>query len=159
MAYIRGRATGFGRGGWSPFLMGTVLGLLAGVVLRRAAGPGDGPARTTGEDDDRWSRWRETWDAAVDGASDRLAAAKSLVAGRPADLDVEALEGRVSGMACAGACRIRLLGDGIVEVVGDCASEDDARALLDAVAAEPGVEVVVNRVWTSVSGGPVGGTG
>jgi hypothetical protein len=151
--------TGAGWGRWSPFLAGAALGLLAGVVLGRTAGPGDGSTPAPDGDEERRSRWRETWDAAVDGASGRLAAARSLVAGPSPDLDVAALEGRVTGMACAGGCKIRLLGDGIVEVVGDCASEDDARALLDAVAGEPGVEVVVNRVWTPASGGPVEETG
>ena len=69
-------------------------------------------------------------------------------------LDVESLQERLVGMACSTECTVRLLGEGIVEVVGACDSEEDARALLDEVAGQRGVAVVVNRVWTPESSDP-----
>jgi hypothetical protein len=89
----------------------------------------------------------------VEGASEGIANARARV-GRREPLDPVELQERLVGMACSSECRVRLLGEGIVEVVGVCASEEDAQALLDELAAQSGVEVVVNRVWTPASSDP-----
>ena len=141
--------------------MGAAAGLLVGTLARlrsseasRAAGPGSGD----GADEEAGrGRWRDAWDDVLDGAAEGLASARDLVTRREA-LDAGALQARLDGMACSTECRVRLLGEGIVEVVGSCASEADARALLDELADQPGVEVVVNRVWTPSSSDPGGPT-
>jgi len=46
------------------------------------------------------------------------------------------------------------LGGGILELVGSATDQLDLPAVLDTLATEPGVSVVVNRVWTSRSGAP-----
>lgn len=154
MTDIRERVAPLGRPWWSPFLAGAAAGLLAAVLLRRGTVPEERSNGRHDREEDARSRWRDAWDAALDGASGGIAAARQLVAAEAVELDADELQERVAGMACSTACRVRLLGTGIVEVVGSCASDEDARALLDALAAEPGVEVVVNRVWTPTSGGP-----
>ena len=131
---------------WRPFVAGAATGLLAGILLRARGGRDAPPAG--GGAGEGWSRLRDAWDDAAEG----LAAARDRVRPRPI-LDEHGLGERVAGLACAARCRVRVLGEGIVELVGRCSSDDELRVLLDALAAEPGVEVVVNRVWTPASAG------
>lgn len=139
---------------WMPFLAGAAAGLAAGVVLGgrgRGAGahPGDDPdagggGRAPRADEDPWTE--RAWTGAVRS----LEQARELLS-RPVPLDLGALRRRVETLPSGEGVRVRILGDGIVEVVGSAADAAAARALLDAVAEEPGVEIVVNRVWTPSS--------
>ncbi len=62
--------------------------------------------------------------------------------------DVAALSERLRERTGADDLRLRSLGQGILELVGSAGEELNVAALLEALAAEPGVSVVVNRVWT-----------
>lgn len=83
-----------------------------------------------------------------EGASDR--GARPRAAGREPDLD--AMSARLGRVAGAEGLRLQSLGGGILELVGSAGSEFDLSALLTVLATEPGVSVVVNRVWTPGSG-------
>ena len=71
---------------------------------------------------------------------------------KTAEPDVEAMTTRLRERAGAGGLRVRSLGQGILELVGTAHEEADVHSLLDFLAAEPGVSVVVNRVWTAGAG-------
>lgn len=71
----------------------------------------------------------------------------------PPALDPKSLRERIRGLPGGGDVGIRVMGEGIVELVGDAPSAEAARALLDEVRSAPGVEVVVNRLWTPSSRG------
>lgn len=62
--------------------------------------------------------------------------------------DLEAMNARLRERAGAHDLELRSLGGGILELVGTAGAELDVPALLAALAAEPRVSVVVNRVWT-----------
>lgn len=144
------------RGPWWPsFLMGAATGVVVGLVLRQPRGSDSTDEGTRGP---RWSRLRGAWNDAVEGASEGLSSARHLMSPGP-QLDQEALEKILAKTADSSGCRLRVLSDGIVEVVGSCASEEVLSEILDALAAAPGVEVVVNRVWTSDSSSPGGSSG
>lgn len=61
--------------------------------------------------------------------------------------DVERLIAMLREIPGAAELRLRSLGGGILELVGTAGAELDVAALLSALAAEPRVSVVVNRVW------------
>ena len=67
----------------------------------------------------------------------------------PPELDLEGLTDRLLDRAGADGLRLRALGKGIIEVVGSAGAELDLPELLAALGAQPGVSVVVNRVWTA----------
>lgn len=125
-----------------------LLGALGGYAFSRwlqdrpppggAAGPG---------------AWSRAWDDAVEGAAAGLQSARHRVRPPPGP-DLEALEERLGTIAGSEGCHVRLLERGIVEVVGSAEDEATLQEVLDAVAAEPGVEVVLNRVWTPSSSAP-----
>lgn len=140
---------------WHSFLMGAATGVVVGLVLRHPRGSESDDEDTRGP---RWSRLRGAWNDAVDGASEGLSNARQLVSPGP-ELDEEALEEMLAKTPGSSGCRLRFLSDGIVEVVGSCASEEALTEILDALAAAPGVEVVVNRVWTDDSSSPGGSSG
>lgn len=146
---------------WAPFAVGVAVGLAAGVTLgrrRESATPEGGAVRASGTgspvrdaggpvdaDDARPLRER-AWAGAMWG----LDQARELMSGSAAP-DLVALRRRVAALPGGERVGVRDLGEGIVEVVGSLPDDATARVLLDAVAAEPGVEVVVNRVWTPSS--------
>lgn len=132
---------------WPPFLAGTAAGLLASVLVRRDRGA----ARDHGPG--TLDRLAGALDEAMEGVSGGISSARSWVRGRE-EADPDRLQVRLEQLPCGDDCRVRSLGDGIVEVVGTCGSEEMARELIGAVSAEPGVEVVVNRVWTPSSSAP-----
>lgn len=128
-----------------------LLGALGGFAVSRWLQ--ERPPRRDGAGPGPWAR---AWDEAVEGAAAGLESARHLV--RPhAEPDVQDLEERLAMIGGAEGCRIRALGPGIVEVVGSAEDEATLQAVLDTVAGEPGVDVVVNRVWTPSSSAP-GGT-
>ena len=67
--------------------------------------------------------------------------------------DLDAMTARLSRVAGTEDLRLRSLGGGILELVGSASSSLDVPALLAALAMEPRVSVVVNRVWTPDSPG------
>jgi hypothetical protein len=71
---------------------------------------------------------------------------------RSAPPDLEALVARMRARAGTEGLEVRSLGGGILELVGSAPDDLDLPALLQELAAETGVTVVVNRVWTSRSG-------
>jgi hypothetical protein len=72
--------------------------------------------------------------------------ARSRGAGQEPDL--ETMTARLRRVAGAQELRLRSLGGGILELVGSASEGLDVPALLHALASEPHVSVVVNRVWT-----------
>ena len=86
----------------------------------------------------------------MEGAVEGLAQARELL-GREDTVDLTELERLIAESPCAKECHLRQLGDGIIEVVGECDSEQAAERLLSVLTLAPGVEVVVNRVWTPAS--------
>ena len=79
----------------------------------------------------------------------RLAAARA----RPVP-DLAAITERLRAHAGTEQLVVRSLGGGILELVGSATDQLDLPAVLDELATEPGVSVVVNRVWPSRSGAP-----
>jgi hypothetical protein len=61
--------------------------------------------------------------------------------------DLSGLRARLAGDHPAHPVDLGLLSPGIVEVVGVVDGPETARSILGAVAAEPGVRTVVNRLW------------
>jgi hypothetical protein len=68
--------------------------------------------------------------------------------------DLDKMAARLRGVAGAQDLKLRSLGGGILELVGSASVELDVPALLHALASEPRVSVVVNRVWTPESPEP-----
>lgn len=66
-------------------------------------------------------------------------------------LDPRRLRERIRGLPGGREVGIRIMGKGIVELVGDAPSAEAARLLLNEVRSAPGVDVVVNRLWTPSS--------
>ncbi len=118
---------------WPTFAAGLATGMLSGLILARR--PGRALARA----------WK--------GASRRVDAMRdALQESEP--LDLPALRARLAGMDGAEGLQLRDLADGILEVVGTAPDADSAAAIVDALSREPGVRVVVNRVWTPSSTAP-----
>ena len=67
--------------------------------------------------------------------------------------DLDAMAARLSRVPGTADLRLRSLGGGILELVGSASPDLDVPALLAALAMEPRVAVVVNRVWTPDSPG------
>lgn len=137
---------------WLTFAAGAATGLLVGLVFgwRRPATTTVDEEASSGTEppvDRRLRRWRDrAWEGAVQG----LEQARDLVR-PPVPVDLEALRARLDRLPSGTDVQVRQLEDGILEVVGTARDGDEVRALLDAAAAEPGVQVVVNRVWTPSS--------
>ena len=68
--------------------------------------------------------------------------------GAPKEPDLDAMTARLGRVPGTKDLRLRSLGGGILELVGSASSALDVPALLAALAMEPRVTVVVNRVWT-----------
>lgn len=137
---------------WPSFLVGAAAGLAAGALLRGRLEPSGEEVGVEGSSRDGWARLRGAWGDAVEGAAEGLTSARQMLAPEPT-IDVAELQGILDGTPGSAGCRLRLLSEGIVEVVGSCASEEELDAILDALAAVPGVDVVVNRVWMPDSSG------
>lgn len=136
---------------WASFTLGALAGVVASALLHRAGRRSGATGATPTEE--RWRRWSRSLDEAFDEAAGGLATVRRRLLGAE-ELDETSLGERLAGLRCGDRCRVLVLGDGIVEVVGACDSDAVARTLLDAVAEEPGVEVVVNRIWTPASDDP-----
>jgi hypothetical protein len=135
------RATPRGIGAVPAFLAGSAVGfLLASVVTGRARRDPEAAAAAWSLAGG-WAQLAEAWQEMLDSwmtAMDRA----------PRPIDLEALAERLRALPGGESVTVRLLDSGIVEVAGDLpAAEDHARALLDAVAREAGVNVVLNRIW------------
>ena len=72
---------------------------------------------------------------------------------RHVELDLDALTARVRALPGAEELQVKSFGQGICELVGSAGGEIDVAGLVRALAAEPGVSALVNRVWTPESGG------
>jgi hypothetical protein len=115
---------------WPRWIAGAVAGVLASwIVLRRSALGADAAAGPEPE-----------------VPRDRPAPPRARV--RAAAPDLDAIAGRLHARPGTHDLRVRSLGGGILELVGSATDEFDLKAALDALAVEPGVSVVVNRVWT-----------
>lgn len=166
---------------WTTFLTGASAGVVAGLLLGRlgrgSAGNGRGPRapRETprggrlrmgrpadaglpdeGEHGERGrvsrflgEAWSDAWEETLDG----LASVRERVLGSP-EVDLIGLQLRLDALPGGQEIRVRDLGDGIVEVVGSAPDAESVEALVSILADEPGVDVVVNRVWTPESAAP-----
>jgi hypothetical protein len=76
--------------------------------------------------------------------------------GRSREPDLETMTARLARVAGTEQLRLRSLGGGILELVGSASPALDVPALLAALAMEPRVTVVVNRVWTPDAVGAAG---
>ena len=79
--------------------------------------------------------------------------------GRTEEPDLDAMTTRLRRVPGAQGLRLRSLGGGILELVGSASSGLDIPALLHALASEPRVSVVVNRVWTDPAPAPIDSLG
>jgi uncharacterized membrane protein len=137
------------------FLAGASAGLLvAWLASRPRAGrsvePAAGPRLPSGEAQRARGRWAETWDDAME----TLASARERFLPPAPQMDVEGLRSRLAGLPEGRDLEIRDLGEGIVEVIGHAEDQEVVQRVLDVLAAAPGVNVVVNRVWTPSSLSP-----
>ena len=124
---------------WPLWVAGALAGVLASwLVLRPRAGegPGAGTAPQAAKPRERWSSVPRT---------------RARSAPTP---DLTGIEERLRARSGTEELRVRSLGGGILELVGSAPDDLDLPALLEALAAEAGVSVVVNRAWTSRSGAP-----
>jgi hypothetical protein len=113
---------------WPLWVAGAVAGVLTSwILLRRTALAAD---------------------AAAGPAPEVPRERSGLLRGREAAPDLDAIAERLHARPGSDDLRVRSLGGGILELVGSAADEFDLKAALDGLAAEPGVSVVVNRVWT-----------
>jgi hypothetical protein len=129
---IRTRAAASDR--WPLWVAGAVAGVLASWILLRRTALGAGAAAGP----------------ALAVPRERPVPPRPRVRGATPDLD--AISERLHARPGTDDLRVRSLGGGILELVGGAADELDLKAVLDALVAEPGVSVVVNRVWTPGSG-------
>jgi hypothetical protein len=118
---------------WPLWVAGAVAGVLASWILLRRTALGAGAA------------------AGPASESERPIPPRARARSVPSP-DLLAIAGRLHARPGTDDLRVRSLGGGILELVGNAADELDLKAALDSVAAEPGVSVVVNRVWTPGSG-------
>lgn len=103
--------------------------------------------------DESWAdRWGERVDAAVGVAADGFRTMGTRLWAAP-PIDETMLERTLSGVPGAEGLEARVLGAGLVEVVGE-ASDDGAKAAVEALEASPGVRVVLRRAWTPSSADP-----
>jgi hypothetical protein len=116
---IRPRSAGRTRW-WSSLIVGAAVGAVAAWVVLRGMG-GDEAAEPTDPPRPR---------------------------GAPREPDLDAMAARLRSVPGAQELRLRSLGGGILELVGSATAELDVPALLHALASQPHVSVVVNRVWT-----------
>jgi hypothetical protein len=124
---------------WPLWVAGALAGVLASwLVLRPRAGeaPGGGAATQGAKPRARWSS----------GPRPRARSAPTP--------DLIAIEEGLRARSGTEGLQVRSLGGGILELVGSAPDDLDLPALLEALAAEAGVSVVVNRAWTSRSGTP-----
>jgi hypothetical protein len=119
---------------WPLWIAGALAGVLASLLLLRPRASGAGEPRSS----------------ATPSARD----ARGARGHRTAPPDLSAITERMRSREGTQGLSVRSLGGGILEVVGDAPDELDLPAVLQALAAEPGVSVVVNRAWTSRSGAP-----
>jgi hypothetical protein len=123
---------------WLPaVLMGAAVGAAALWLLRRE--PSAAPAGLRPGDPGFTD----------DGDSPRPLARRERKRGP--SVDASALTARLHERPGTADLRVQSLGQGIVELVGSAGADLDLGALIKALADEPGVTVVVNRVWTPAS--------
>lgn len=146
--FVKVARQGRGRSWVGSFMAGTVAGALVGWLARGTRAERRGlrePRRRP-----RWDRLSLAWDEAMDG----LARVHERVTEDGAEPDLPGLRARLDALPGGHGVRLHDLGGGIVEVVGVAETDEVARALLSAVSGCPGVDVVVNRVWTPSSARP-----
>jgi len=163
------RSSGSSRCVWLPLGVGVAAGWTAAWLLRRGETIRNGgrlrdASRTTGvesasvgtgdpgahTEEGSWAHWVALLEEAIGDAAEGVAGFRErLFGGAPPDLAV--LERVIERVPRAHGCRLRPLGDGIVELVGVCDDDAVAERVAAMVGAVPGVRVVVNRVWTPSS--------
>ena len=124
---------------WPLLVAGALAGALASVLLLRSRSEdGDGPSPAG---------------PSVTDATAAPAPRRGLRRA-PVPPDLAAIAERLHARPGTQDLQLRSLGGGILELVGSAPDELDLAATLQALADEPNVSVVVNRVWTSRSGTP-----
>lgn len=121
------------------FLAGSAVGfVVAAVFTRPRRDPEAAAVRTLAGG---WAQLAAAWQEMLDTWAVALERA-------PAEIDLDALSERLRALPGGESVTVRLLGNDIVELTGDLpAAEEHAQALLEAVAEEAGVNVVLNRIW------------
>lgn len=135
-------------------LAGVAAGVAVGWFLRSlAVRPTDERRDGVPDAEEGWGeRWGDRVDVAVGVATQGIRSVGARWLERP-PLDLQAARRRIAAIEGTGGVRVRELGVGIVELSGEAdeaaslQSERDLRAL-------PGVEAVVNRIWTPSSADP-----
>ena len=140
------QAPGFLAGACAGFLLAWVLAYSRAPFQARLADPVAGSKEPSGP-----SRWAEAWE----DARESLASARGRFLGASGGPDLQALRARVGATAEGKEIEVRDLRGGILEVVGWAPDRAAVRRVLEVLAGAPGVEVVVNRVWTPWSSAPV----
>ena len=128
---IRTRASERGSNRWATLIAGAAVGALAAWAIVRG---------------------RRASEVAEPGESTRRR-------GGTEEPDLGAMTTRLRRVPGADGLRLRSLGGGILELVGSASSGLDIPALLHALASEPRVSVVVNRVWTDPEPTPIDSLG
>lgn len=134
------------------FAAGAALGALAAALVvscrepRPAAVGGDAELEDPSVLSDGWKRIERAWDGTMSG----LAAIRDGWLQEEADL--EAINELVHQLPGASGLEVHSLAPGILEIIGAAEAEEVAVDALQAVAAQAGVETVVNRIWTGVDG-------
>lgn len=125
---------------WLPAF---VAGATAGVIAYLRSRHRDGSPGAS------WSRVRH----ALGGAAGRFGGWD----GEPGvgEEGIEGLRERLRALPGGAGVEVREMAEGILEMVGNVATDDQAAALLEEARSAEGVEVVVNRLWTPTSRAPL----
>jgi len=150
----RGYGAAFERLGF--FVAGAALGAAASRALRARV-----PITSRGElapsalpfaQKGGGAGWRLS--GALEGAVVALAGARERVLGPgPSRLDLGRLRAHLHEVPGGERVRLRDLGGGIVEALGEAPDADAVERVLSRLREEPGVAVVVNRIWTESAHG------
>jgi hypothetical protein len=126
-------------GPFPAFIAGGAFGFLVAALLapRRRGEGADEPRVLAGG----WVQLAQAWGEAME------AWAAMIPEKAPIPVDLEVLSRRVRTLPGGVSVSLALLDSGIVEVTGEVESESEARTLLEAIGSEPGVRVVLNRIW------------
>lgn len=133
---------------------GIVVGVAAGWLLRAARVPSEAavPGGEPGPEDGWSERWGDRMDAAVGAATQGIRSVGARWLERP-PLDRSAARDRLAAIEGTAGVRLKVLGVGIVELSGEASEASAVEAVRD-LRAFPGVEAVVNRIWTPSSADP-----
>ncbi|MBT8337838.1 MAG: hypothetical protein KJO11_14630 [Gemmatimonadetes bacterium] len=135
---------------WAPWLVALGAGVAVGWWWGRRS---DSDAALDGDLDDGWvERWGDRVDTAVEMAGEGLRLMDRRLRGASL-LSDRSLADALSGVEGAETLRAHALGPGVIDLTGE-ADDPVAQAARAALEALPGVEVVLNRIWTPSSADP-----